>query len=286
MPPAAADSRYGRIIIVLAAAIAVGMLALGIGSWLTRDRQAGPDPTAAPATRVAPTQPVVAAATVTPVPATATAASTIAPTTAPRPATTAATPVRPTSVASTATSVASSGATATPDLSGPGHVPEPDPSREAQRRVVATIGDGALGDRAAALLNWFYPLVTRAYAESNPELLRPLLDDDAYEGYVRDIRRTNAEPEVAVPVFAFLIQPRVLSNFDPDAYVVDVAEIQYDRDVDPKSRQVIRISKPFRECARWYLREAGGTLRISGGTSIPERFCAAGWPEPPTPTKE
>jgi hypothetical protein len=130
-------------------------------------------------------------------------------------------------------------------------VSEPDPAVEARREVVTTVGDGGLGDRAAALLNQLYPLVTRAYAENNPELLRPLLDDDAYEGYIQDIKRTNSESEVIVPVYAYNIQPRVLTNGR----------------------------------ARWYLIGVGSDLKIEGGTFIPERFCDVGWPEPPVPTK-
>jgi hypothetical protein len=196
-------------------------------------------------------------------------------------------PASPTAVAAgTPTTGAAGRATATPDLGGPGFVPEPDPVQEAQRTVVATVGDGGLGDRAARLLNDFYPLVTRAYAENKPELLRPYLDDDAYAGYVRDIRRSHTEPEVGVPVIAYRIQPRVLSNLGPKSYAINVAEVRYDRDINPKTGKGIRTSRPYRDCARWYLIEVGPAMKIEGGTSIPERFCDAGWPDPPIPSKE
>ncbi len=299
MHPSVAEIRAGRIILAIAVVLAFGILALGINSWLTRGQRAASGPaavaTASPVAtaRTVPTQAVVAATTSTPAPAPAattsvstTAPPTSAPTATTRPATAAATEVPPTPVPTMTTRAASSGATATPDLSGPGHVPELDPAEEGRRTLVATVGDGGLGDRVAGLLNRFYPLVTRAYAENNPELLRPFLDDDAYSGYVRDIKRTNAETRVLIPVISYRIQPTVLSNLEPNSYAINVAEIQYERVLDATTRQVLRTSRPYRECSRWYLKEVQGTLKIEGATSIPERYCDAGWPEPPTPTKE
>lgn len=284
MPPTSAERRATWIILGLAVLLAVGMLALGIGSWLTRDRQAGFDRTAAPATRVAPTQPVVAVATGTPAPATTPAPPTIALTATPRPAATVATPAPPTSVPAMATRAASGGETATAKPAEPGPVTELDPTREAQRTVVAMVGDGKLGDHVAVLLNQFYPVVTRAYAENNPELLRPFLAEDAYEGYVRGIKRAYSEAEVSVPVQAYRIQPKILSN-GREGYAVNVAVVAYDRDIDSKTRQVLRVSKPYRQCERWYLVEFGSELKIEGGIVIAERHCDAGWPEPPVPTK-
>jgi hypothetical protein len=274
--------------VALGVLLAGGILTLGIVRWIGR----GPRAPATPAAGVTLTPPPAAPATTaaitapTPTPAAATAPPAVAPTATGRPAKTVATAAPPTIAPTTATPVPPTPgpATATPDLAGPGLVSEPDPAVEARREVVTTVGDGGLGDRAAALLNQLYPLVTRAYAENNPELLRPLLDDDAYEGYIQDIKRTNSESEVIVPVYAYNIQPRVLTN-GQDGYAINVAVYRYDRDLDAKTRQVVRVSKPFRACARWYLIGVGSDLKIEGGTFIPERFCDVGWPEPPVPTK-
>jgi hypothetical protein len=281
-----------RIVIIAGLALVVGLIGLTAYLGLQSMQRANEEAAAGATTvaKLAPTWTAAAKPAIAPTVAPAKPAATPSPTPAtPVPATAAASP-RPTDPPAAtkpvvSPTIAASGATATPDLSGPGLAPEPDPALEAQRKVVATVGDGGLGDKAARLLTDFYPLVTRAYAENKPELLQPFMDDEAYAGYVRSIGRANGEAEVGVPVIAYRVQPTILSNFDDGSYAVNVAEIQYFRNLDPVTRQVVRVSKPYRECARWFLTEAGGTLKIGGGTTLPERFCSAGWPDMPTPTK-
>lgn len=284
MPPSAAERTARRVILALAVLLAGGMLTLGVVSWITRGQRATDGPVGS-ATPSLPTPLVTTATTAAPTPSlvAGTAMPAVAPSATAGMATTAATPVSSTA-GPPATKPVSSGATTSPNQAAPGPVTDLDPVREAQRTVVATVGDGKLGDRVAALLDRFYPAVTRAYAEDNAELLRPFLDEDAYEGYQRSISRAFSEAEVSVPVQTYRIQPKVLSN-GPGGYAVNVAVVAYDRDIDAKTRQVLRVSRPYRQCERWYLIEVAGEPKIEGGIAIAERYCDAGWPEPPTPTK-